>query len=180
MNIEFENEVLSYLNLPSIPIKEWNKKDGFKDGVAIIEYNNERLGYAIATFAPQKDKEPVVKKVFSLEPYKAIKRIMVVPTYMNNDVDNMDLDDDSKKNAYRLAQEAEELENEGVDIDMIEMPSNEYFFDHITNDEEGMAYIKSYNMRNRIRGKVPRNHDAIVARLGVIWSDLNRKKSKSK
>ena len=175
MNIEFEKDVLSYLNLPSIPIKEWNHKDGFKDGVAIIEYNDERHGYAIATYDPQKDKEPIIKKVFSLEPYKKIERIMVVPTYMNNDVNTMDLDDESKKAAERLANEATELENDGVEYEKVVTPLNEFFFENITNDEQGRAFIKAYNQSKRIRGKVPKNHDAIVARLAVIWADENKK-----
>lgn len=175
MNIEFEKDVLSYLNLPSIPIKEWNGKDGFKDGVAVIEYRNGNHGYAIAEFDPQVDSEPRIKKVFTLEPFKAIVRIMVVPAYMNNDVSSMDLDDESKKAAERLANEVTELENDGVDFEMITTPKNEFFFDNITNDEQGRAFIKAYNQSKRIRGKVPKNHDAIVARLAVIWSDENKK-----
>lgn len=173
--IEFEKDVLKYLNLPSIPIKEWNGKDVFKDGVAVIEYKDGLLGYAIAEYDPTRNAKPVIKKTFSVIPFVAIQKIFVVPSYMNNDVSTMDLDDESKKAAMRLIQEVNELENEGVDYEKLVLPMNEYFFDHITNDDQGRAFIKAYNQSHRIKGKAPKNHDAIVARLGVIWADENKK-----
>ena len=175
MNIEFENEVLTQLNLPSIPIKEWNGENAFKDGVAIVEYRDGSLAYAIASFDPAVDDKPRIKKTFNVVPFVAIKKIFVVPSYMNNDVSTMDLDDESKKAAERLANEVKELESEGVEYEKIVAPSNEFFFDNITNDEQGRAFIKAYNQSKRIRGKVPKSHDAIVARLAVIWSDENKK-----
>ena len=35
--IEFEKEVIKYLNIPSIPKKEWDGKSSFSKGVALLE-----------------------------------------------------------------------------------------------------------------------------------------------
>ena len=172
-----EDLVCKALNIPSIPKKEWDGKKSFKRGVAILDMADERRSYAVATFNSEKDITPRIVKVFTLEQFKGISKIFVIPDYMDDDVDNMDLDDASKRAAKSLLEEAKELENEGVDTNQ-ELPENEYFFDHIHNDDEAMAFIKDYNKRNRIKGRVPTNHDKIVMRLSVIYSETNSKKSK--
>ena len=90
--------------------------------------------------------------------------------YMDTDVDNMDLDEQSKKAAEDLKKEADELENQGADETM-EVPKNEYCFDHIHNDEEAIAFIEAYNKKNGIKGQVPKKHDTILNRLLVIYSE---------
>ena len=174
MKIEFEKEVLDFLNIPSIPLKEWNGKDSFKDGVAVVSLMEEREAYAVATFNAETDDKPRIRKVFSQEPFFSVKEIFVVPSYMDVDnIDDMDLDKESKEAAHRLAEEAEELENNGVK--KTELPDNEWYFDNIHNDEEALAFIKTMNQKMKIKGKLPKNHDAIVARLGVLWRDLQKK-----
>jgi hypothetical protein len=88
----------------------------------------------------------------------------------------MDLDEQSKKKVKGLLDEAKELENEGVEDDnALKKPKNEYYFDHITNDDEAKAFIQSYNSRNRIKGRIPTTHDGLVMRLAVIYSDTLKK-----
>ena len=135
--------------------------------------------YGIVTFNADVDKEPRVTKVFSLEQFSGISKVFVVPDYMDDNVESMDLDDDSKVAAQAMLEEAKELENEGKD-DEVALPKNEYFFDHITNDDEAAAYIKDYNKRNRIKGRVPTSHDGLVMRLSVIYSETNNKNKKKK
>ena len=174
MKIEFEEEVLDFLNIPSIPLKEWNGKDSFKDGVAVVSLIDERESYAVATFNAETDDKPRIRKVFSQEPFFSVKEIFVVPSYMDVDnIDDMDLDKESKEAAHRLAEEAEELENKGVK--KVELPDNDYFYPNITSDEEAAAFILSRNKQQKIKGRVPKSHDALVARLGVLWREDQKK-----
>ena len=173
--IEFEKEVLAFLNLPSLPLKKFDGKSSFKDGVAILQLASGNEAYAVATFDNEKDEEPRVRKTFSQEQFNAVKEIFVVPSYMDTETESFDLDKESKEAAERLADEAKELENDGVDETHTQLPENEYLYDFIHNDEEAVAYITAYNKKNKIKGKIQKKHDAIVARLMVIWSEENKK-----
>lgn len=176
--ILFEQQVCTKLNIPSIPKREWDCKSSFKFGVAVVGLDGDRQAYAIATFDNKKDSEPRIIKVFTLEQFNSISKVFIVPDYMDDDVDKMDLDDESKRAAKALLEEAAELENEGSDDETAPMPENEYFFDHIHNDDEAAAFIKDFNKRNRIKGRVPTSHDGLVMRLSVIYSETQNKKSK--
>ena len=176
MGIRFEKEVCQYLSLPSIPLKEWNGKTSFKDGVAVTKLLLGDLAYAVCTFNADTDKEPRIKKVFAEERFSGIDKIFVVPSYMvTKDIENADLDEQSKEAAERLAKETEELAETPENDEKIEMPRNEYFFDHIHNDDEAIAFITAYNRDNNIRGAVPSKHETLVMRLGVIFNDMKKK-----
>jgi hypothetical protein len=177
MGIRFEKEVCQYLSLPSIPLKEWNGKTSFKDGVAVTKLLLGDLAYAVCTFNADTDKEPRIKKVFAEERFSGIDKVFVVPPYMDTkDIENADLDEQSKEAAERLAQETEELtETPDEKEEKVEMPKNKYFFDHIHNDEEAIAFITAYNRDNNIRGAVPSKHETIVMRLGVIYKELQKR-----
>ena len=177
--ILFENEVLDNLKLPSIPKKKWNGKDSFKDGVAVTELQSGILSYAVATFDAEVDEKPRIKKVFTLEPFFSIKDIFVVPAYMDSvdDVDDMDLDKDSKEAALRLAEEAKTLEEDGVESDemkdMKKLP--EWVFDNVHNAEEATAFIKSYNKQHNIRGgRIPQNEEGLKLRLLTIYEEIKK------
>ena len=177
MGIRFEKEVCQYLSLPSIPLKEWDGKTSFKDGVAVTKLLLGGLAYAVCTFNADTDKEPRIKKVFADERFSGIDKIFVVPSYMDtNDIENADLDEQSKDAAKRLADEAEDL-TQGNEEEMPILGDNlpEYFFDHIHNDDEAIAFITAYNRDNNIRGAVPSKHETIVMRLGVIYNELQKK-----
>lgn len=177
--ISFEKEVCSYLNIPSLPKKEWDGKSSFKNAVATIKLGGSRLAYAVASYDEAKDDAPRVVKSFMTEPFYGIDKIFVVPSYMDTDVDNMDLDEQSKKAAEDLKKEADELENQGADETM-EVPKNEYCFDHIHNDEEAIAFIEAYNRENNIKGAIPKKHESIIARLTVIYAESLKKSPKAK
>ena len=179
MIIEFEKEVMSYLNIPSIPKKEWNGTDSFKDGVAVLNMPMNRQVYAVCTFDSDVDKEPCIKKVFSLEPFVGIEKVFVVPLYMDNDTKDLDLDSESKKKAEQLAAEVSELENEGTVDESIENANKlpEWIFDEIHNRDEAIAWLKQYNRQNGIKkGKVPSNEETIKMCLyNIYMSQKNRK-----
>ena len=174
MDIRFEKEVCEWLTIPNIPKKEWDGHSAFKHGVAIVKHrHSDEQSYAVATFDANRDAAPRIVKVFDCEPFSCVGTIYVVPSYIDNDIDNWDVDEASKKAARSIVNEAKEMEIEAADN--IEIPQNEYFFDHIHNDEEAKAYIKSYNQSNKIGGRIPSSHDSIVLRLGVIWAEQNKR-----
>lgn len=178
--IRYEKEIIEYLNLPSLPKKKWDGKSGFRDGVAVLEHPLGGRSYAVATYDPESDTEPRIKKVFGMEPYFDVSDIFVVPSYMNEDVESFDLDDESKKAAQRLIEEAHELEMEGVEEKKVEMPKNEYFFDNIHDDAEAVAFIKAWNKSNRIKGRIPTDHETILMKLSVMWADAQKGNKRNK
>ena len=168
MDIRFEKEICAFLNLPSIPLKEWDGETPFDKGVAIVKLSCD-TAYAVARFDPTKDEQPNIIKVFDSEPFFDIEKIFVVPDYMETNVETADLDDESKKKAKELAEQAAEIENDGTQ--QMELPENPYLFDNITNDEEAIAFISAYNKKNGIKGQVPKKHETILNRLLVIYSE---------
>lgn len=183
--VDKENEVCQYLGIPSIPKKKWDGKSSFKRGVGIVSLLTGGKAYVVVSFDSEKDPDGFCRviKVFSLEQFNlgnfGIDDVFIVPDYMDTDVENMDFDENSKEAAQALVNEALDLENADIAASKVKMPENEYYFDNIHNDEEAQAFIKSYNQTNKIRGKVPTTHEAIVMRLSVIHSELNNKSNKS-
>lgn len=177
--IQFEKEIINYLNLPSIPKRVWDGLSSFRDGVAVVNLSLGRQAYAVCTFNKNEDKEPRIKKVFGIEPFTSIEKVFVVPSYMDNDTTNADLDTESKKRAEQLVAEANELENKGVVDEAVENANKlpEWIFDEIHNRDEAIAWLKQYNQRNGIKkGKVPSNDDTIKMRLYNIY--MSQKKHK--
>jgi hypothetical protein len=177
--IEFEKEVIAYLNLPSIPRKEWNQIDSFQSGVAVVNMSLGRQAYAVCTFNKDEDKEPRIKKVFGIEPFTGIEKVFVVPSYMDNDTTEVDLDAESKKRAEQLAAEAQELENNGVVDEAVKEADKlpEWIFPEIQNIEQAQAYLREFNRMNNVKkGKIPTNEETIMMRLyNIYMSNKNRK-----
>ena len=177
--IEFEKELLAYLNLPSIPLKEWKEGDmPFEKGVAVVENYGERLAYAVCKFDPNDGvKQPRVVKTFGTEPFTKIVKVFVVPNYMSNieDVKDMDLDEQSKKKAEQMLKEAHELETEGTKEEnpMENLP--EWIFPEINSKEEAVAWLKNFQSRNKQKGRIPTTEENIKLRLFSIYSELQKK-----
>lgn len=178
--IHYEKEVVQFLNIPSIPKKEFDGKTSFTDGVAVVNLRQGDQAYAVATFDKETDKAPKIKKVFSQEPFIGVDKIFVVPSYMDNDTESVDLDTESKKKAEELAREAKELEDKGTKDEALENANNlpEWIFPEIQNREQAQAYIKEYNRVNKIKkAKIPNNDDTIKMRLYAIYME-NLKRNK--
>ena len=162
--IEFEKEVIAYLNLPSIPRKEWNQIDSFQSGVAIVNMSLGRQAYAVCSFDKETDREPRINKVFGIEPFTGIEKVFVVPAYMDNDTTDVDLDAESKKRAEQLAAEAQELENDGTVDEAVQEADKlpEWIFPEIQNIEQAQAYLREFNRMNGIKkGKIPTSEETI-------------------
>lgn len=174
--VKYEKEICEYLQLPSIPIRKWDGKSSFKNGVCIVDLGYNELGYAVCTYDSDEDKEPRITKCFSLEPFRSVVDIFVVPNYMDVDIENVDLDDESKKAAERLAEEAKEVSKEEEDESLKKMKElPEWVFDEIHNVEEAQAWLRNYNSRNRIKGKIPSNPETLKMRLLSIYSQMKKK-----
>jgi hypothetical protein len=176
MEIQFNKEVCEYLRLPSIPLKEWDGKSAFRDGVCVVDNISGVLSYAVCTFDPECDREPRVKKVFSSEPFSHMEKIFVVPSYMDVDVTDADLDEQSMKAAEALASEAEELTHD--ECDTPKPPTNPFCFDEIHDLEEARAWLANYYKMNRVKGKMPKTEENIKLKLLSIWYERNGKSSK--
>lgn len=174
--INYEKEVCDYLRIPGIPLKEWNGKDSFTNGVGVVTTHSGRETYVVVSFDKERDIDgkPRVIKVFDMEPFANITKVFVVPSYMDViDDDDMDLDDESKENARKIAHEAIVEENTDGAGEIV-MPDNEYLFDNIHSDEEARAFISAWNKANKIKGGIPTKHDSIVMRLSVIWAESQK------
>ena len=176
--IRYEKEIIAELNLPSIPKKEWDKKSPFDKGVAVIALEADEEAYAVC--ACGEDLTPRVTRVFSLEQFFGIKKVFVVPSYMVDldDVDDMDLDEDSKRKATVLLEEAKEIENseepEKVTSEMDSLP--EWIFPHITNRDEAEAFVRAYRKENKIKGKIPQTEENLKTYLYVMYTNKKNKK----
>ena len=169
--ILYTEEICKYLTLPSIPKKEWDGKKSFKHGVAVTRLCLGGLAYAACSYDEERDKEPRIVKTFAEEPFFGVQSIFVVPDYMDTDVTNMDLDEDSKEAALRMVQEGDEIIQEDTsDDDMSEMERlPEWVFPEITNKEEAKAWLQQYNSSNRIKGRIPNNDETLKLRLMNIY-----------
>lgn len=177
-----EKEVLDFLQLPKVPAKEWDGKTSFKDGVAVVNLYGGMQMYAIATFDSEVDTNPRIKKVFSGEPFYDIVKIFVVPTYMakEEDVKDFDVDEQSKKAAQAILEEAKELENEGTKDEKPVEDENEWIFAEIHSMEEAKAWVKNYKLKNRIKGALPKDEESMKLYLAVIKEDMKNNAKKGK
>jgi len=176
--IQFEQEVIKALGLPSIPKKEWDGKSSFDKGVAVLNMRDEREAYGVCSFDAQTDKSPRIVKVFGIEPFASVGKVFVVPPYMTSEeeVKDMDLDEQSKKKVEQILSEANELENEGVKSDVPAMEDlPEYIFPEIHNKQEAEAWLRRYNSINKIKGKLPQSEETLKLRLYSIFVEQQKK-----
>lgn len=177
METLFEKEVIKHLNLPSIPVKEWDGKSSFSKGVALLSLRGEREAYAVASFDADVDKKPNIVKVFGIEPFVNIKKVFVVPAYMTTEeeIKDMDLDEQSKKKVQQVLNEAREIENEGTEDEnpMANLP--EWIFPEINSKQEAEAWLRNFQSRNKQKGRIPTTEENIKLRLYSIYTELQNK-----
>ena len=110
--IRFKKDVCDYLRLPDVPKKKWDGNTSFEHGVAIVETKTDEQVYAVVTFDSNSDEQPRILKAFGYDIITTIVDVFVVPAYMeDNDIDEMDLDEESKKRVKEMSKEAKDIEN---------------------------------------------------------------------
>lgn len=178
----FEQDVLDYLGLPSMPRKKWDGASHFDKGVAVVEDRYGDKYCAACSFVDGRDYDkPVITKVFGIEPFVRIVDIYTVPDYMSvaSEVPDMDLDAESKKRAEEILEEAAEMSAEveagEADGELKQLP--EWIFPEITNKAEAEAWLRRYRSVNHIRGRIPTDEEAIKLSLYSIFQD-NKKYSR--
>lgn len=176
--ISFEKEIIAFYKLPSIPVKEWDGKSTFQDGVAIVNIIDGTQAYAACRFNKDEDNAPRIIKTFGFTPFRDIEKVFVVPSYMDNNVADADLDKESKKRAEELAKEAKELEGsekeESAEDVMKNLPT--WIFSHIESKEQAIAFIRNYRKKNGIKkGNIPTTDENIKLCLYSIYSELQKK-----
>lgn len=170
-----EREVLAYLSLPSIPLKEWDGVSSFSRGVGVLSLRVGGYAYCVCAYdADAGMVRPRIAKVFIQEPFVSLERVYIVPEYMStlDDVEQMDLDDESKALARDLLEQADEASI--VADDTLSAPEHEWYFPEITNLEEARAWLKAYNKSHRIKGSLPRSEETVKLRLASLYSELNK------
>ena len=173
-----EKEVLDFLQIPSVPKREWDGKTSFKNGVAVVNLYGGLQMYAVATFDSEIDVNPRIKKVFSEEPFYDIDKVYVVPAYMatQEDVDNFDVDEQSKAAASAILAEAKEIEHANQLNETEEEQVSEWVFDEIHSMDEAVAWLKSYNSKNHIKSsRIPKTEETMKLRLLAIKETIKQK-----
>ena len=166
----YEEEILKYLNIPSIPKVKWDGKV-FKNAVGVIDVKGGRQAYAVFGFSESAN-TAYVKKVFGEEPILGIGDIFPVPDYMDIDgIEKWDLNEESKSAATALVEEAIELENEKQEEQEI---TNEWYFDEIHNIEEARAWVANYRKKKRMRGKPIKDEESLKNFLYVLYKNKKR------
>ena len=171
-----QDDVCRFLAIPAVPKKRWDGEKSFKDGVAVTDLVDGTQAYAVATYDSEQDNEPRIRKVFAQVPFRAVSDIYVVPNYMDKEIDTMDLDEDSKRAAKEILDQATALETKDTEDKETETENTpEWVFDEIHNIDEAKAWIKSYRKRNKIRGSIPKTEENIKAYLLVVKANQKRK-----
>ena len=168
MRQESEKKVCEYLKIPKCPKKEWDGESNFIKGIAIVNRITGEKGYAVCSFDSKKQENPKVIKDFYDTPFNKILKIYPVPSYLDQETNNVDLDESSKEAAKALVDEQEELVGEKEKEKVDELP--EWGYEEIHNKEEAVAFLKSKNLK----GKLPEKEEAIKAKLLLLRTEENK------
>ena len=164
-----EREILDFLQIPKIPKKEWDGTKEFKNGVGIAKTISGVETYVVVCCDEQGLK---IKKVFDTEPIVGVGKVFVVPDYMDmKNIENWDLDDESKKAAVSLANEAIEMESS---VEEKEENLPEWYFDEIHDIDEARAWVSQYRKKRKMRGTMPKTEEALKNFLYVCYKNKKR------
>lgn len=169
--IRFKKEICQTLGIPSIPKKEWDKKTSFDNGVAVIRRITDKEDYAICSFNSEMDDYIRIVKDFGFEPFKEIVTVYPIPPYMEDNINDMDFDDESSKEAMEeLLQKKKEIVNEGIDKPKVE--TYEWGYPFIKEKREAIAFLKKQNLK----GRIPTNDEVLKAKLRAMYRNEQKTK----
>lgn len=168
--VKYEKNVCSALNIPSIPLKEWDGKTSFDSGVALVERITGDEEYAICSFSSEIEESVHIVKDFGHIPFSKVIKVFPVPAYMDDNIENMDLDDDSKLAIESLISQKKEIVNEGVDVPKEEV--YEWGYPFIKDRQAAIAFLKD----KKLKGRIPTSDDVLKSKLKVMYHSENHKK----
>lgn len=166
-----EKEVCRYLNIPSIPNKEknkWNGKSSFKRGVALVKRMTSEEDYVCCTYNSETDEDVRVIKDFGRGIFTEIIEVYPIPAYMDDNIGEMDLDEDSKEAVQELIQEKKEMIGEGLKE---EESLPEWGYDFIHDKQEAIAFLRT----KQKKGKISDNEEVLKMKLKVMRQEENNK-----
>jgi len=162
-------KVFPFLNIPKCPKKEWDGKESFAFGVAVVHRTIGTEEYAVCKFDSEKEEKPRIIKDFGHSSFDGIITIYPVPAYLDEDVESFDLDDASKqavKDAIEDKKAIIESSKEKVKEEICE-----WGYEFIHSKEEAIAYLKTL----KLKGKIPEREDAIKSKLQLLFREENKK-----
>lgn len=166
---KFKKEVLKELNSP-MPKKKWDGKTPFDKGIAVIERVTGEKTHALCAC---KDGEHVnIIKDFTYIPFKKILEVYPSLPYMEDDMNNMDIEDEDSKEAMEgLLKEKEDIVNDNKEPEDM---GGEWGFDFIHDKEEALAFLKEKTPK----GRLPQQEEVIKAKLKAMYHDQQVEKNK--
>lgn len=174
-NKKFSTEICEFLNIPSIPNKEWDGKSSFESGVAIVKTVCDTEECAVCTFNNKVDKVAKIIKVWGSDPFLKILNVYPVPLYMEDDITKMDFHDESSKEAMEaLLEEKKQLINEGIDKPKDD--TSEWGYSFIHDKKEAVAFLKT----KKIKGAIPTKEEVLKMKLKALYRSEQKNKNINK
>ena len=170
--IRFENKICQFLGIPAIPKKKWDKETQFDNGVAIIKRVTGDEDYAVCSFNSTIDENVRITKDFGFEPFVEIIEVYPVPAYMEDNIENMQLDEESKMAMEVLLEEKKEIVNKNVEKPKVDV--YEWGYPFIKNQKEAEAYLA----KNNTRGRIPTNKITLQNKLRLMYREEQNKLNK--
>lgn len=170
--IRFENKICQFLGIPSIPKKKWDNETSFDSGVAIIKRITDVEDYAVCSFNKETDDSVRIIKDFGFEPFVEIIDIYPVPAYMEDNIDKMQLDEESKQAMEELLQEKKEIVNKDVEKPKVEI--YEWGYPFIKDRKSAEEYLR----KKGLKGRIPTNKITLQAKLQCMYREEQNKLNK--
>lgn len=167
--IKNEKEVIGFIKCP-IPKKQWDKESSFTTGVAIVRRITDEEDYAVCSFNKETDDNVKIIKDFGLSPFIEIVNVFPIPEYMEDNISDMDLDEESKAAVEQLIGEKQEAINK--DVKKKESVAYEWGYDFINNKQEAVAFLKT----KQAKGRIPVNEDVLKAKLREMYHSEQKKR----
>ena len=158
------------LGIPKCPKKKWDNESSFDSGIAIVRRITGSEHCAICTFNSTTDSGVRIIKDFGAEPFVGIVAVYPIPAYMDDNIEKMDIDDESREAMEDLLREKEEIINKDVEKPKIE--EYEWGYDFIHNKQEAVAFLKT----KKLKGNLPTKDEVIKAKLRVMYRNEQKNK----
>lgn len=166
--------VCKSLGIPDIPKKKWDGESSFDKAVCSLECIDMSICYGICSYDKEVDDTVKINQVFFSYPFVKIVDIFPLPSYMDDNIDEMEFDDEESHNAIsQLLDEKAEIINQGLEAEPIE--EYEWGFPFIANKEQAIAYMKELNKNDKKKGAVPTKDEVLKAALRVRYN-MDKKK----